>query len=455
MPGPAKAGRFDIADIVRAHRHELEAEHRLTRSQKRVLTDIAQCRTAVLGGHLDRCLDCGYEHPSYNSCRNRHCPKCQALAQEKWIQDRRERMLDVRHFHVVFTLPSELRPLAAFEPREVFGALFEAAQRTLVEFGERRLEATLGATLVLHTWTRALQFHPHVHAIVTGGGLSDDGTRWCAASRRFLFPVRAMSQVFRGKMMTALGAAYRKRAFVGFDDFEDPMAFEFLMGRVAKLSWNVYAKAPFKKGRHVLDYLGRYTHRVGLANSRLVAVSDEAITFRTKGTGMETLSPVVFLRRFVQHVLPDNFHKIRHVGLYASASTKRNNLARRCLGDVRPLTPDETSPSARNAEGDSSPSRSRRPALHLPVPPHDDSLPKRETIGRATAASKLRRGGAEICLRIARLRRPSAREPSAAAVVRRAVFPRSESRGDLGHSSSEWADVATSSLRFEGRGREA
>jgi hypothetical protein len=151
-----------------------------------------------------------------------------------------------------------------------------------------------------------------------------------------------MSQVFRGKMMTALGAAYRKRAFVGFDDFDDPLGFELLMRRVAKLSWNVYAKAPFKKGRHVLDYLGRYTHRVGIANSRLIAVSDEAITFRTKGTGVETLAPVVFLRRFVQHVLPDSLHKIRHIGLYASASAERNNLARRCLRDARPLAPSET-----------------------------------------------------------------------------------------------------------------
>ena len=342
MPGPATAGRFDIADIVRGHRHELEEGQRLTRSQKRVLTDIAQCRTAVLGGHLDRCLDCGYEHPSYNSCRNRHCPKCQALAQEQWICARRQRMLDVRHFHVVFTLPAELRPLAAFAPRVVFGALFEAAQRTLLEFGQRRLDATLGATLVLHTWTRALQFHPHVHAIVTGGGLSGDGTRWCPTSRRFLFPVRNLSQVFRGKMMSALGRAYRKRAFVGFDDFDDPLGFELLMGRVAKLSWNVYAKAPFKKGRHVLDYLGRDTHRVGIANSRLIAVSDKAITFRTKGTGTETLAPVAFLRRFVQHVLPDHLHKIRHVGLYASASTQRNDLARRCLRDPRPLAPSET-----------------------------------------------------------------------------------------------------------------
>jgi predicted Zn-ribbon and HTH transcriptional regulator len=335
--GPA---RFDIADIVRAHRAGLENVQPLTRAQKRVLTDIAQCRTARLGGHVDRCERCGYEHPSYNSCRNRHCPKCQALAQETWIEARQQKMLDVRHLHVVFTLPAELRPLARGAPRVVFDALLHAAQRTLLEFGKTRLQATVGATLVLHTWTRTLEFHPHVHAIVTAGGLSDDGERWSPAPRRFLFSVKAMGQVFRGKMMTALGRAYDDGAFAQFEDFRDPQAFVALMARVARLSWNVYAKASFKKGQHVLSYLGRYTHRVGIANSRLLAVSDHAVTFRTKEKGTETLSPVAFLARFVQHVLPDGLHKIRHVGLYAAASGARRELARTRLGQtVRTLPP--------------------------------------------------------------------------------------------------------------------
>jgi predicted Zn-ribbon and HTH transcriptional regulator len=330
-PGPA---HFDIADIVRAHRAELDAVQHLTRPQKRVLTDIARCRTAVLGGHVDRCEACGYEHPAYNSCRNRHCPKCQALAQETWIQARRQRMLDVRHFHVVFTLPSELRPLAAFAPRVVYDAVMRAAQRTLLAFGKTRLRARIGATLVLHTWTRRLEFHPHVHAIVTAGGLGPDGACWRPAARRFLFPVRAMGQVLRGKLMTALGNAYRDGAFAAFDDFRDPEGFARLMARVSRLSWNVYAKAPFKKGRHVLDYLGRYTHRVGIANSRLLAVSPHAVTFRTKGHATETVSPVAFLRRFVQHVLPDRLHKIRHVGLYAPAAARRREQARARLGST-------------------------------------------------------------------------------------------------------------------------
>jgi hypothetical protein len=335
-PGPA---RFDIADIVRAHRAGLEKLRPLARAQKRVLTDIAQCRTARLGGHVDQCTACGYEHPSYNSCRNRHCPKCQALAQQKWIEARRQQMLDVRHFHVVFTLPAELRPLARFAPRVVFDSLLHAAQRTLLALGKSRLKATLGATLVLHTWTRKLEFHPHVHAIVTAGGLGDDGASWNATARRFLFSVKVLSRVFRGKIMTALGRAYDDGAFAHFADFDDPEGFARLMGRVAPLSWNVYAKTPFNKGQHVLDYLGRYTHRVGIANSRLLAVSDRAVIFRTKGQGTETVSPVEFLGRFVQHVLPDGLHKIRHVGLYAPASTKRRLLAGAALGHAFRMLP--------------------------------------------------------------------------------------------------------------------
>ena len=337
MPGPPRAGRFDIADIVRGHRAALERVQRLTRSQKRVLTDIAQCRTAVLGGHLDRCVQCGYEHPSYNSCRNRHCPKCQALVQDRWIEARRARMLDVRHFHVVFTLPSELRQLATFAPRAVYGALFHAAQRTLLEMGQRRFQGTLGATLVLHTWTRELSFHPHVHAIVTGGGLSNDDTSWEPAAQRFLFPVKAMGRVFRGKMLEALDEAHGAKAFGGFEDFDDPEAFTRLMQRAAKPSWNVYAKAPFAKGKHVLDYLGRYTHRVGIANSRLRDVTDTTVTFRTKGKATKTLTPLEWLRRFVQHVLPDGFHKIRHVGLYAPAAKERCDKARARVGSAPPV----------------------------------------------------------------------------------------------------------------------
>jgi predicted Zn-ribbon and HTH transcriptional regulator len=328
--GPARGHRFDFADIVRAHRAELEVTLALSREQKRVLTDIGQCRTAALGGHLDQCAACGYEHPSYNSCRNRHCPKCQALAQEKWIAEQRARMLEGRYFHVVFTLPSELRPLAAFSPRIVYDALFRVAGRILLELGESRLRATIGATLILHTWTRALAFHPHVHAIATGGGLALDGTRSIAGSRRFLFPKDVMALLLRGKMIDALREAHAQNAFAGFDDFLDPEGFTRLIRKLWNLKWIVYAKPTFASGHYVLQYLGRYTHRVALSNGRFLDVTPDHVTFRTKGDGTETLTPVELLRRFVRHVLPDGFHKIRHVGLHASAD--KRSRARELMG---------------------------------------------------------------------------------------------------------------------------
>jgi hypothetical protein len=341
--GPAQAGRarFDIGDVVRTLRARLEALHPLTREQKRVLTDIGQCRTAALGGHVDYCPECEHEHPSYNSCRNRHCPKCQALAQEKWIARRNERLLDVGHFHVVFTLPSELRFLAKLAPREVFNALFYATTETLLELGLSRLGAILGATLVLHTWTRDLRFHPHVHAIVTAGGLTRDGQRFRHASQRYLFPVKAMGKLLRGKVLAELSRAYNAGAFAHVHGLRDPRAFPRLVAKLAKLSWNVHAKAPLPTSKHVVAYLGRYTHRVAIANSRLLDVTDTHVVFRTRGDATETLSPVEFLWRFVQHVLPDGFHKIRHVGLYASP---RLDTARERLG-MPPPTPIRPRPS--------------------------------------------------------------------------------------------------------------
>jgi hypothetical protein len=313
--------RHDIADIVRAHRADLEQRTRLSRGQKRVLTAISRCRTAALGGHVEVCTTCGWEHPVYNSCRNRHCPKCQAAAQQTWIDARAERILPVRHFHLVFTLPSELKPLALRHPVEIYTALFRCVSELLLELGRTRLQATLGLTMVLHTWTRDLRFHPHVHVLATAGGLSLDRMRFVhvrPSKRRklFLFHVEVMGQLLRGKMLDALRSLHRKGAFPE----RTGRSFGHLMASLAKHpSWVVYAKAPFRRSQHVLAYLGRYTHRVGIANSRLIDVGPDHVTFRTKGKGTATLHPVEFLRRFVLHVLPDGFHKIRHAGLYASA----------------------------------------------------------------------------------------------------------------------------------------
>ena len=307
--------RFDIADIVRAHRAGLEARQILSRGQKRVLTAISRCRTAALGGHLEVCTGCGREHPVYNSCRNRHCPKCQAAAQQKWIDARTERILNVPHFHLVLTLPSELKPLARRHPEVVYNALFRTTSELLLELGRTRLKAILGLTLVLHTWTRDLRFHPHVHVLATAGGLSLDGKRFVHSRKDYLFPVEVMGRLLRGKMLETLRALHRKGAFPELGK----RAFGRLMASLtAHRCWVVYAKAPFRRSRHVLSYLGRYTHRVGIANSRLLDVGPGHVIFRTRGKGTATLHPVDFLARFIQHILPDGFHKIRHAGLYAT-----------------------------------------------------------------------------------------------------------------------------------------
>ena len=343
-PAPAGRPRFDFADVVRAHRAELESRHPLTVAERRVLSAIALCRTAALGGHVDTCRSCGYEHPAYNSCRNRHCTKCQALAQERWIRARSARLLPVGHFHVVFTLPAELRPLARFAPAAIYNALFAAASDTLVELARDHLGATLGITMVLHTWTRDLRLHPHVHAIVTAGGLALDGQSWIARPK-FLFHVDVMGELLRGKMLDALRRLRHRGAFDGFDDFDHPQAFDLLMAKLANhRKWVVYAKEPFRRSSYVLDYLGRYTHRVGFASSRILAVTDTEVTFRTKGEHSVTLPAVELLRRFLLHILPDGFQKIRHYGLYAGAAVGSKLAVARKLLDANPV---EAPPRAR------------------------------------------------------------------------------------------------------------
>ncbi len=344
MKSPPDFGRprFDIADIVRAERPGLEAQGLLSSAQRRALSAIEVCRTAALGGHVDVCRSCGYEHPAYNSCRNRHCPKCQGLAQEKWITARSERILPVRHFHVVFTLPAELRPLARFAPEKVFAALFQTASKTLLELGASRLHGQLGATMVLHTWTRDLRFHPHLHAIVTAGGFDAERGAWQPSSKNYLFPIEVMGELLRGKMMSALRRLHAAGLFARFDAFDDPEGFDRLMEKIAKKKWLVYAKKPFREARHVLEYLGRYTHRVAISSSRLVTVTKHAVTFRTKNGETVTLPPDEFVRRFAQHVLPDGFHKIRHYGLYAGRHAESTLVVVREL-----LEPDHIDPVER------------------------------------------------------------------------------------------------------------
>lgn len=330
--------RFEIGDIIRRYRHALEHARTLTLDQRRVLSALALCRTEALGGHLDVCTSCGHTKPSYNSCRNRHCPKCQSLAQEQWITERLDRILPVQHFHVVFTLPAALRSLAAYRPAVLYNLLFEAASSTLLEVGcGVKLGALLGITAVLHTWTRKLELHPHLHCIVTAGGIALSHDRWIHSRSDYLLPLRILSDVFRGKFLAAMRREHRLESFTGYDAFIDPQGFERLCSSITKHRWVVYAKKPFAGTQHVFRYLGRYTHRVGIANSRLVDVSDEHVTFHTKEGKTVTLTPVDFLTRFIQHILPRGFVKIRHFGLYAS--THVNTLLERARVLLQPHPP--------------------------------------------------------------------------------------------------------------------
>lgn len=298
---------------------------------------IEVCRTEVLGGHLDVCGSCGYSAPSYNSCRDRHCPKCQSLAQARWLEQRLDRLLPVHYFHVVFTLPAPLRPVARRNQRVLYKLLFDAASQTLLRLGEdpKQLGAQLGFTAILHTWTRELDYHPHVHCVVTGGGLSLDDTRWVAANTKFLFPVHVMSPLFRGIFLDGL-----RRAHQAGELFVDGIDFAKLLDTLYTTDWVVYAKRPFGGSEQVFQYLGRYTHRVGISNQRLISLDERGVTFFTKGDRTVTLTPVEFIRRFLLHVLPPGFTKIRHYGLWAAGNvTTRLATARRLLNAAPPPHP--------------------------------------------------------------------------------------------------------------------
>jgi len=341
-PGQARP-HLEVADIFRAAAAAFRARYVPTRDQLKVFFAILLCRTARLGGHLDVCKACGHETPAYNSCRNRHCPKCQGLAQARWLEQRRQRLLPTKYFHVVFTLPQELRALARHNLKTMYDLLLACAARTLLDFGRTRLHAELGVTCVLHTWTRELRYHPHVHCIVTAGGLDDHG-HWIPARSRFLFPVVAMATVFRGKLLEDL-ARLRKRQKLTLEgncaDLAVPAKFAQLLSRLYRKAWVVYAKQPFGGPEQVFAYLGRYTHRVGISNQRLVSFDGDDVCFRTKHGKTTTISAVEFVRRLLLHALPAHFVKIRHVGLVAAANVgTKLETARGCL---QAPAPDEVS----------------------------------------------------------------------------------------------------------------
>jgi hypothetical protein len=281
------------------------------------MRDIALCRTPGLGGHEEMCDACGHVETSWNSCGNRHCPQCQAVAQGIWIEKRKERILPTHHFHVVFTLPGPLRPLALRHPKEVYDLLFRAASATLLTIArdDGHLGATPAVTAVLHTWTRELLLHPHLHVVVSGGGLSPDG-RWIATGQDFLFPVRVLSRLFRGKFLDGLRRLLRDEKIQPAPGTDLGPVIDDLY----RTEWVVYSEAPFSSAGHLFEYLGRYTHRVAISNERILAVDDDGVRFRTRDGQTITLPPLEFLRRFLLHVLPKGFVKIRHYGLLAAGN---------------------------------------------------------------------------------------------------------------------------------------
>jgi hypothetical protein len=321
---------LELADIVRRYRPAYQAVHPLTLNERAVLDAVKRCRTSELGGHLDVCLECGHERPSYNSCHNRHCPKCPAVAQARWIAGRLERVLPTHYFHVVFTLPAELRAVARGKPMLLYDLLFRCAAETLLELGRdtNRLGGELGVTTVLHTWSRDLSYHPHVHCVVTGGALSVDGERWLSAGDDYLFPVEVMGKLFRGKLLDALRRARKRGAL----QTNDPTGFAAIMARLYRKDWVVYCKRPFGGPEQVVRYLGQYTHRIAISNHRLVSMDEHGVTFRTKNGKRVTVDGVAFLERWLSHVLPPGFVKIRHHGLVSAAhATTRLEVARQRL----------------------------------------------------------------------------------------------------------------------------
>ena len=319
---------LEVADILRAHGQTYCARYPVAPLQAAVLRRLVACRTAALGGHVDACQRCSYTRVSYNSCRDRHCPKCQGVKRAQWLQARLERLLPVEHFHVVFTLPAALYPLMLYHPRQLYDLLFQAASQTLLTLAadRKRLGAQVGLTAILHTWGQNLLFHPHLHCVVTGGGLSPDGSRWVAARPGYLLPVKVLGRLFRGKFLAGIQQAYQAGQLTlagSVASLAQPQAFRRWLDTLYRQNWVVYAKRPFGGAQQVFRYLGRYSHRVAIANSRLLALENGQVSFHWKDyaddhrTKVMRLSADEFIRRFLLHVLPKRFVRIRHYGLLA------------------------------------------------------------------------------------------------------------------------------------------
>ena len=330
---------LEVADIFRAHgpAWRIANAGHVSLDQLKVMSAIETCRTAALGGHVERCEDCAHTRVAYNSCRNRHCPKCQGAAARQWLAEREAELLPVPYYHVVFTLPAALSALAFANKTVVYDLLFRTAAETLTTIAAdpKHLGARIGFTAVLHTWGSALTHHPHVHVIVPGGGLSPDGERWIACKRGFFLHVRVLSRLFRRLFLEGLAALNEAGQLAFFGDLTplaDKNAFDAALAPLRRSKWVVYAKRPFAGPEAVLAYLARYTHRVAISNSRLIKFDEAGVTFKYKDYRIKgrdrlktmTLDPAEFIRRFLLHVLPSGFHRIRHYGLFASAVRAQN-----------------------------------------------------------------------------------------------------------------------------------
>jgi hypothetical protein len=367
MPRPV----LEVADIFRDHgaawRHANRGHAGL--EQLKVMSAIERCRTAALGGHVARCENegCGHTVIAFNSCRNRHCPKCQGSAAREWLAERQAELLPVPYFHVVYTLPARIADIAYQNKAAIYGILFKASAETMLRIAAdpKRLGARIGFISVLHTWGSAMTHHPHVHMIVPGGGLSADGQRWIAGRSDYLLPVPVLSQLFRGLVLTLLLEAHaggRLKFFAEHAALADEKAFKAFLAPLWSDGWVVYAKKPFAGPEAVLAYLARYTHRVAISNSRLIAAGDNGVAFKYKDYRVEgperykvmTLAPHEFIRRFLLHVLPKGFHRIRHYGLLANSARAENIAKARALLAVPPAAETNGAGAAEKAEPDGS-----------------------------------------------------------------------------------------------------
>jgi hypothetical protein len=344
--------KLEVADVFRRYGSAYRQQHAgsLSRGQRRVMSAIELCRTAALGGHLEECDSCGHQRPAYNSCRNRHCPKCQSLARAQWLEDRQAELLPVEYFHVVFTVPEEIAAIAYQNKEVVYRILFRATAETLrtIAVDPKHLGAEIGFLAVLHTWGQNLLFHPHLHCVVPGGGISPDHKRWIVCRPGFFLSVRVLSRLFRRLFLEYLQAAFDQgtlQFFSSLDRLRDPQAFAQYLAPLGQAEWVVYAKPPFGGPEQVLNYLGRYTHRVAISNNRLLNIDQGKITFCWKDyrdhdqQKTMTLEAEEFIRRFLLHVLPDGFQRIRHYGFLGHCHRQAKlALCRRLLGVVLTLT---------------------------------------------------------------------------------------------------------------------